>query len=144
MKVIYGLKELDFLVHKKICVCLDTSGAMPHNETCTSWYFFQVMNQIVYRKWDFCLRYLQNMQIYYPSGKYKPPIHSFLEYFYTIPDRLCAWYCASGLKGCLVHDTNVHKIFQLWIWQYFYQVFHLCKTQYLAIHFQWNISPLTF
>ena len=56
---------------------------------------------------EMMLSYLQNMSFYYPSGKYKLAIHSFLEFYYTIvfvhdivllKRMFGAWY-------------NVHKIF---------------------------------
>ena len=56
------------------------------------------------------LSFLHNMPIYYPSGKYKFSILSFLEYCYAVAfvhDVLCM------LKGCLVHDGNMHKIFSV-------------------------------
>ena len=47
--------------------------------------------------------------MFYPSGKHKHSIRSFLEYRYTIVfvhDISCR-----PSKGCLVHDTNVHNFF---------------------------------
>ena len=53
--------------------------------------------------------FLQNMPIYYPSGKYKISIRFFqFEYWYTVKfvhDISCP------SKGCLVHDRNAHEIF---------------------------------
>ena len=53
------------------------------------------------------LSYLQNMPIYFSSGKYKLSIHSFLIYCYTI---VFGHNFLHPSKWCLVHNKNVHKI----------------------------------
>ena len=51
------------------------------------------------------LSYLQNIPIYYPSGKYKLSIRSFLEYYYT---TIIFVHDISHLsKRFLVGDANV-------------------------------------
>ena len=71
---------------------------------------------------EMSLSYLQNMSIYYPSGKYKLSICSFLEYCYTIvfvSDILSrkmmfgAWYICAQNYFNPESDTNFYQAFHL-------------------------------
>ena len=53
--------------------------------------------------------YLQNMAIYYPSGKCKLSIPSFLEHYCAI---LFVHNVLCPSKGYLVHDANMFKFFK--------------------------------
>ena len=54
------------------------------------------------------LSYLQNISIYFNSGKYKLSIRSFLEYFYTIIFAHVVFYIPQKDFWCM---RNVRKIF---------------------------------
>ena len=64
-------------------------------------------NKIVYLEW--ALANLQNISIYYPSGKYKHSICSFSEY-YCYKTVFMHNICAPLKDIWCIHDTSVHKI----------------------------------
>ena len=63
------------------------------------------------------------MSVYFPLGKYKLSVCSFLEYCYKTL-RAHNFSCFS--ERCLVDYRNVHKVFQPWTWEY--QDLHLNST----------------
>ena len=63
------------------------------------------------------------MSVYFPLGKYKLSVCSFLEYCYKTA-RAHNFSCFS--ERCLVDYRNVHKVFQPWTWEY--QDLHLNST----------------
>ena len=83
IKVIERLIKLKILVHNFFKLC-GNSGATcaPQINVSFLWYFFKE------KKWlnrvsEVMLSYLQNLPIYYLSGKYKLSIRSLTEYCYT-------------------------------------------------------------
>ena len=96
-------ERLEILLPSFFVCLVETFNARLHHrgKTCISWFF--VRNRVP----EMGLSYLQNIQVYYPSVKYELLIRFFLDYCYTIifvKNILCP------SKGCLVHDTNKHKI----------------------------------
>ena len=69
----------------------------------------------------------QNMPIYFPSGKYKLPICSFLEYCYTIVflGVFLAQYFVHPSKGCLMQEKRAQNFFSPELGNNLYQAIHL-------------------
>ena len=96
-----------------ICFCMSYLGfrcmlaPVVKKRTPRDIYFFQKLWFKLYT-WNEPL-HSQKMPIYFPSGKYKLSIHSFLEYCYIIVfvhNILC-------IPGCLVHEKHAQTFFSL-------------------------------
>ena len=109
-----------------LCVLFETIGARcaPQRNAHLVILFSEIMNQIVYLKW--ALAVCKTCQFFTLQGNMNFQFTS----LWSIATQLslCTLFCASQClsKGCLVHDTNVHKIFLApEIFYGFYQGFHL-------------------
>ena len=69
------------------------------------------------------LRYLQNIPIYFPSGKYKLSIRSFIAAQYLVPNDNIKWWCPSQkVDWWMIEICKFFLILDLTI---MYQAFHL-------------------
>ena len=108
MKVIKGLKELEILVHSFFVCLVQTSGATraPRRNVHLVIVFSKTTNnEPKNRVPEMSLCFMQNIQIYYPSGKYKFSIRSFLEYY------------------CYCYYLQQHNLYPLYRFAFFFFLF---------------------
>ena len=154
MKLTEGLKELEILMKLSFACLVETLDV-----TCSPWrnvylvilfLFSEITNHEPNKlctwnePWPTCAKHANLFN--YPSEKYKLLICSFLEYYSYKIIFVYIILCIS--KRCLVHDTNVRKVFPALNLTIIFIKFITCIiTQPLICNmfFQWNIiSPLNF
>ena len=118
---------------------------MKKRASCDTFSFFRNHKSCTWNEpWLTCAKHANLFN--YPSEKYKLLICSFLEYYCYKIIFVDIILCIS--KRCLVHDTNVRKVFPALNLAIIFIKFITCIiTQPLICNmfFQWNIiSPLNF